>query len=113
MKESFNPMKGKAGEFRVAINLTELGDRAWEILILSQQAGFTAPQFSTHTRHSGAVEVWAIILQQFHRYEADTHFIVDVWDEQIDELRRALGTDSEFNLMVLCNFADYLEPAIS
>ncbi|MGV0028419.1 hypothetical protein [Phormidesmis priestleyi] len=112
MSESFNPIKGKAGEFRVALNLTELDDRAWEILTFSQQLGFNAPQFQTRTRHSGAVEVWAIILQQFHQYETDTRHIVDVWDNQIDELRRAIGADDEFNLVMLCNFANYLEGVV-
>jgi hypothetical protein len=111
MKENFNPIKGKAGEFRIALNLTELGDRAWEILSLSQGLEFNQPQFLTHTRHSGAVEVWAIILQQFHRYDINTNAVVDIWDDQIDELRRAIGTDNEFSLIMLCNFAEYLEEA--
>lgn len=111
MKESFNPIKGKSGEFRIALNLTELDDRAWEILSLSQQLGFNAPQFLTHTRHSGAVEVWGVILQQFHQYDVDTRHIVDIWDDQIDELRTEIGTDNEFSLTMLCNFADYLESA--
>jgi hypothetical protein len=113
MQENFEPIQGKRGEFRVAVNVSELGDRAWNILTLSQQVGFQTPQFVTHTRHSEVVEVWAIILQQFHPYDADTRFIVDVWDDQIDELRREIGMDNEFNLMVLCNFAEYLEPAIA
>ena len=111
MKESFNPIKGKAGEFRIALNLTELGDRSWDILSLSQQIGFQMPQFFTHTRHSGVVEVWAVILQQFHKYDVNTNAVVDVWDDPIDALRRAIGTDNEFSLVMLCNFADYLEEA--
>jgi hypothetical protein len=118
MKETFNPIKGKRGEFRIALNLIELGDplrggsaeRAWDILALSQQLGFDKPQFATHVRHSGTVEVWAILLQQFHRYEADTRLIVDEWDEPLDQLRQAIGVDHEFSLIVLCNFAEYLEP---
>ena len=112
MKESFNPIKGKAGEFRIALNLTDLGDQAWEILSLSQQLGFQMPQFVTHTRHSGAVEVWGVILQQFHSYDINTNAVVDIWDTQIDELRKAIGPDHEFSLVMLCNFADYLEEAV-
>lgn len=110
MKESFNPIRGDRGEFRVAMNLTELGDRAWDILALSQQLGFERPRFASHPRQSGATEVWAVILQQFHRYDADTRLVVDVWDEPIDQLRQAIGVDSEFSLIVLYNFAEYLEP---
>lgn len=125
MKETFNPIKGKRGEFRISLNLTELGDslsfgtlrerdggaeRAWDILALSQQLGFEKPHFATHVRHSGAVEVWAVILQQFHRYDADTRLVVDVWDGPLDQLRQAIGADNEFSLVVLYNFAEYLEP---
>ncbi|MBW4621191.1 MAG: hypothetical protein KME17_17765 [Cyanosarcina radialis HA8281-LM2] len=110
MKETFNPIKGKRGEFRVALNITELGDRAWDLLSLSQQLGFEKPQFATHIWHSGAVEVWAVILQQFHQYDADSSLVVDVWDDRLDQLRQAIGPDNEFSLMVLCNLAEYLEP---
>jgi hypothetical protein len=118
MKSSFNPIQGDRGEFRVCLNLSELGDplqggsaeRAWEILLLSQQLGFDKPQFKTHIRHSGASEVWAILLQQFHRYETDTRLVVDIWDEQLDQLRQAIGRDNELSLVVLYNFAEYLEP---
>jgi hypothetical protein len=117
MKETFNPIKGKHGEFRVALNLTELDDSsqndtecAWDILTLSQALGFEKPYFATHIRPSGAIEVWAVILQQFHRYDADTRLVVDVWDEPLDQLRQAIGVDNEFSLVVLYNFAEYLEP---
>jgi hypothetical protein len=57
VKEQFDPIRGKRGEFRVALNLSELGERAWEILSLAQELGFEQPQFRTHTRHSGYTEV--------------------------------------------------------
>jgi hypothetical protein len=110
MKEQFNPLRGQRGEFRVSLNLTELGDRAWEILSLSQSLGFEKPQFKTCVRHSGATEVWAVILQQLHPYDADTRIVVDAWDDQLDTLRREIGRDNEFSLIVLYNFAEYLEP---
>ena len=110
MKDTFNPIRGQRGEFRVGLNLTELGDRAWAVLSRSQELGFEPPQFKTYLRHSEAVEVWAVILQQFHPYDADTRLVVDIWDEPLDQLRQAIGQDSEFSLMVLCNFAEYLEP---
>jgi hypothetical protein len=34
---------------------------------------------------------------------------VDLWDEPIDQLRQAIGQDNEFSLMVLYNFAEYLD----
>lgn len=111
MKNNFNPIRGKRGEFRIAVNLSELGDRAWSILNFSQDLGFEKPKFETCVRASGAVEVWAILLQQFHPYEADTRFVVDVWDDKIDQLRSAIGEGHQFNLLMLCNFAEYLEPA--
>lgn len=112
MKQQFHPLQGKAGEFRVAVNLSELGDRAWEILALSQELGFDTPRFVTHTRHSGFTEVWAILLQQFHRYDADTRVVVDQWDDSIDALRQSIGVGNEFSLVMLCNFQEYLEPAV-
>ena len=110
MKPSFNPIRGDRGEFRVCLNVSELGERAWDILAVSQELGFEKPQFKTHIRQSGTVEVWAVLLQQFHRYDADTRLVVDVWDEPIDQLRQAIGQDNEFSLVVLYNFAEYLEP---
>lgn len=109
MKENFNPIQGKRGEFRVALHLSELGDRAWEILSLSQEIGFEKPRFETHIRHSGAVEVWAIILQQFHQYDADPMVIVEPWDEQTHQLWEACGTDANLKIAILHNFAEYLE----
>lgn len=110
MSEAFHPLKGKAGEFRVALDLTNLGDRAWEILTLSQTLGFDSPKFVTHVRYSGESEVWAIILQQFHAYDADSRFVIDVWDDQLDQLRSAIGRDSELSLTVMCNLSEFLEP---
>jgi hypothetical protein len=110
MKDSFNPIKGQRGEFRVALNLTELGDRAWEVLAQSREFGFHPPQFQAHIRDSGAVEIWAILLQQFHRYDAFTDPILSEWDEPIEHLHQSIGRDSHLSLIVLCNFREYLEP---
>lgn len=109
MKEEFDPLRGKRGEFRLALNLTELGDRAWELLSLSQTLGFETPQFKTKVRPSGVVEVWAVLLQQQHRYDADSSVVVDPWDDQIDQLRTAVGESHLFNLIMLCNLQDHLE----
>lgn len=108
---NFNPLKGQPGEFRVALNLSELDDRAWSLLERSQALGFKPPRFETYTRRSGVVEVWAVLLQEFHDYHADTMPLVDPWDGALDELRQAIGAGHEFNLIVLYNFAEYLESA--
>ena len=50
------------------------------------------------------------LLQQFHRYDADTCIVVDIWDEPIDHLRQAIEQGNESSLVVLYNFAEYLEP---
>lgn len=111
MKETFHPIQGKRGEFRVALDLTELGDRAWEILALSQELGFEKPRFETHVRHSGAVEVWAIVLQQFHEYNSDPMVVVEPWDDQTSQLWQACEPDASLKLVILHNFADFLEDA--
>lgn len=113
MKNQFNPIKGKPGEFRIALNLSELGDRAWEMLARSQALGFEQPQFKTRIRHSGVAEVWAVILEQVHSYDADTRIVVDEWDAPIDSLRQAIGEGNEFNLIMLCNFREYLEADVA
>jgi hypothetical protein len=109
MKELFNPIRGQRGEFRVALNLSELGERAWELLSLAQGLGFETPQFKTYTRASGIVEIWAVLLQQFHSYEAFIEPIVSEWDDAIDQMHQAIGRDSYLHLIVLCNFREYLE----
>ena len=110
MNEQFDPIRGRRGEFRLALNLTELSDRAWELLALSQTLGFETPQFKTCIRPSGVVEVWAVILQQIHRYDADSSVVVDPWDEQIDQLRTVIGDSHHFDLIMLCNLQAHLEP---
>jgi hypothetical protein len=109
-KTPFEPLRGKPGEFRVALNISEMGDRAFDVLALSQELGFDKPQFTAHIRRSGVVEVWAVLLQQFHDYHANSSAIVDPWDEPIDALRNAIGDDHHFNLITLFNFSEYLEP---
>jgi len=111
MKEQFDPIKGQRGEFRVALNLSELGDRAWEILSLSQSLGFPPPQFRSYARLSGVTEFWAVILQQFHRYDVDPRTVVEPWDDQMRQLWQEIGEDAHLKIVILHNFAEYLEPA--
>jgi hypothetical protein len=106
-KEIFDPIRGKLGEFRVALNLSELGDRAWELLSLAQGLEFESPRFVIDPKRQ---EIWAIILQQFHRYDADPMVVVEPWDVQLKELWDAVGENAMHKLMIVHNFEAYLEP---
>ena len=106
MKGDFNPLKTEAGEFRVALNLTALGDKAWEILSLSQQLGFPPPQFRTTSDGTGFLEAWAVLLQQMHCYDADSRLVVDIWDEQLHELWQACEPDACLKLQIAVNLED-------
>jgi hypothetical protein len=102
-KGDFNPLQSQPGEFRVALHLSELGERAWEVLELSQQLGFEKPKFKTYVRQTGAVEVWAIVLQQFHRFDADPELVVDPWDQRLEQLWQACEPDAELKLVITTN----------
>lgn len=104
--KTFDPLKTEPGEFRVALLLSDLGDKALEILKLAETLGFDKPSFVPHTRKSGAVEVWAILLQQFHRYDADPRLIVDTWDEQLEQLWQACEPDAHTKLLITSNLQD-------
>ncbi|MBW4475232.1 MAG: hypothetical protein KME45_33380 [Stenomitos rutilans HA7619-LM2] len=106
MKHDFHPLKTEAGEFRVALNLTALGDRAWEVLSLSQQLGFEAPQFKTYVDGVGSPETWAVILQQSYRYDADPRLVVDPWDEQLHELWQACEPDACLKVQIAANLEE-------
>lgn len=106
MKENFNPLKTERGEFRVALNVTALSDRAWEVLSLSQQLGFEVPQFKSYTDRTGYTEVWAVILQQEHRYDADPRIVVDSWDDQLHELWQACEPDAELKMSISSNLEE-------
>ncbi|GEM_PF-925460 len=103
---NFNPLKTEMGEFRVALNLTALGDQAWDILSLSQQLGFAAPQFRTAVDGTGFPETWAVILQQTHRYDADPRLVVDTWDDQLHELWQACEPDAYLKVQIAANLEE-------
>lgn len=106
MKGDFNPLKTETGAFRVALNLTALGDKAWEILSLSQQLGFPPPQFKTTVDGTGFLETWAVLLQQMHRYDADSRLVVDIWDDQLHELWQAYEPDAYLKLQIATNLEE-------
>lgn len=103
MSERFDPLKSQGGEFRVALCVSQLGDRAFEVLKLAESLGFNAPKFT-----SDAVgDVWAIVLQQFHAYDADPMVIVDPWDDQLSELWQACEPDAELVIVISHQFEAY------
>ncbi|MCY7392963.1 MAG: hypothetical protein LH647_16175 [Leptolyngbyaceae cyanobacterium CAN_BIN12] len=108
MKNSFSPIRDIPGEFRVALNISELGDRAWEVLAKSQTLGFDTPKFETHIRPSGFAEVWAVVLCQVHSFDVDMMAIVDPWDEKLWELEQLVGDDPETKMRVNTNFRECL-----
>lgn len=103
MSTRFGPLKSQPGEFRVALSLTQLGDRAFEVLKRSESLGFDVPRFSS----DAGGEVWAIVLQQFHAYEADPVIVVDPWDEQLSQLWQACEPDAELAIVISHNFEAY------
>ncbi|MCU0548420.1 MAG: hypothetical protein MUC48_03645 [Leptolyngbya sp. Prado105] len=103
MSERFDSLRTQPGEFRVALCLTQLGDRAFETLKLSESLGFDAPKFTSDA--TGAV--WAIVLQQFHAYEADPMVVVDPWDDQLSQLWQACEPDAELAIVISHNFEAY------
>jgi hypothetical protein len=108
--DKFDPHDCKVGAYQVSLNLTELGDRAWEILKLAEQLEFQPPQFKTCPRFSGFVEVWAVILQQQHDDKASPDAVLGRWDEQVLELWKAIGQDSQFALVEAYSFEEYGMP---
>jgi hypothetical protein len=106
MKNKFNPLKTEKGEFRVALNLTALEDRSWELLTLSQELGLESPRFESYVDSTGFVEVWAIVLHSFHRFDADPRHVVDPWDEQLEALWQACGADAHLKMMISSNLED-------
>lgn len=103
MKRTFEPLRSQAGEFRVALCLEDLGDRAFEVLKLAESLGFDSPRFVSDKSGS----VWAIVLQQFHRYDADPMVIVDPWEESLRQLWSACEPDAEIKVLISHNFEAY------
>ena len=103
MKYQFEPLRSQPGEFRVALCLSQLRESAFEVLKLAESLGFESPKFISDS--SG--EVWAIVLQQFHRYDADPRVVVDPWDEQLLQIWQACEPDAELKLLISHNFEAY------
>lgn len=102
-KKLFEPLRSQPGEFRVAICLEQLGERAFEILKIAESLNFDAPKFVSDKTG----EVWAIVLQQFHPYDADPAVVVDPWDDSLHELWQACEPDAELKLVISHNFEAY------
>lgn len=108
--KQWSPIVGRPGELRLSMNLTALGIQAYDALFLAGKLGFPMLEYAHRKTASGQFEIWAILLQEFHDYRTNTNAVVDPWDAQIDELRSYLERDFHGpDLILLCNFADYLE----
>lgn len=106
----WSPVVGERGELRLSINLSALNLKALDLMFEAGRQGFPSFEYVMRTNSSDQVEIWVILLQENHDYHINTNAVVDVWDSQIDALRQVLGRDFEHHMVLLCNFADYLEP---
>lgn len=107
MKSQFDPLRSQPGEFRVALCLSDLEERAFEVLKLSESLGFETPKIVTDR----AGNVWAIVLHQFHSYDADPQAVVEPWDTQMHELWTACEPKAELKVMISHNFEAYASDA--
>ena len=104
MKLQFDPLRSQLGEFRVAICLSDLEERAFEVLKLAETLGFDSPKFVTDRANN----VWAIVLNQFHSYHADPHAVVEPYDSQMHELWLACEPHAELKMIIHHNFEAYV-----
>lgn len=107
MKSQFEPLRSQPGEFRVAVCLTDLEERAFEVLKLAEALGFESPKFVTD--RDG--DVWAIVLNQFHSYHADPQAVVEPWDSQMHELWQACEPQAELKMIISHNLEAYVSEA--
>jgi hypothetical protein len=85
----FNPVKLEKGEFRICLNLTNLGEQAWDALDQAKHLGFPKPRFHGYQR--GAVaETWAILVQEFHDPTMDFEAVLQPWNDRLDQLTSLL-----------------------
>lgn len=103
MKPQFDPLRSQPGEFRVAICLSDLEERAFEVLKLAETLGFESPKFVTDQLGS----VWAIVLQQICPYDSDPRVVVEPWDSQMHELWLACEPHAELKVLIHHNFGAY------
>ncbi len=103
MKLQFDPLRSQPGEFRVALSLTDLQEKAFEILKLAETLGFNSPKFVSDREGN----VWAIVLEQFHRYDADPRVVVEAWDSQMHDLWKACEPNAELKMLIHHNLEAY------
>ncbi|OLP17450.1 hypothetical protein BST81_16810 [Leptolyngbya sp. 'hensonii'] len=97
--KTFNPIRLEEGQFRIALDLTSLGEQAWEVLKTAEHLGFPSPRF-----RQGEKFMWAVLVEEQHDFTTDC--IEDVlaeWDEKVDQLRDSMG-ELENNLLVAGRF---------
>lgn len=100
------------GEYRIYLNLTLLGDKAFEILQLAASLGFDKPEFVTDPTYSGGAldgHVFAILFREFHQYEDDPDILFAHLDEKQYQLWEACEPDACLKLTISSRFAKRLE----
>jgi hypothetical protein len=97
--KDFNPILLERGQLRVALNLTVLGEKAWDALTLASRLGLPQPQFRAFMSDKGS-EVWAVLIDETHSYDADRDTIMEPWESAVDALTEALEPASYLKIMV-------------
>lgn len=84
--KTFNPIRVDKGEFRISLNLTALGDSAWDVLSQAQAIGFPKPAFQSF-QSGNSSEVWAVLVQESGSYDHDSvESLLARWEPMLDQL---------------------------
>lgn len=101
--QTFSPVQLSQGQFRIALNLTELGTSNPDILLLAQELGFPLARLQRTDK-----AIWAILVDEQHNFETDTfESLLEHWDDRLDRLRSALP-DPSSGLLVSGKFKNSL-----
>lgn len=109
--QPFQVNRIQEGEYRIYLDLTNLGDKAFEVLQLAATLGFDKPEFVTDTTHTGGLHghVFAVLLREFHSSENDPGALYDHLEEQKYELWEACEPEAELKFHVSYRFKRCLE----
>jgi hypothetical protein len=97
----FNPLRIAKGEFCISLNLTALGDAAWDVLAQAKAIGFPKPTFQSFQSSEGA-QVWAVLVEEHRDFERDSiAVLLERWEPMLDQLD--LG-DRNVTLLIVGRF---------
>lgn len=108
----FEINRTQKGEYRIYLDLTKLGDKAFEVLQLAASLGFDKPEFVTDPTYSGGDldgHVFAILFREFHSYEADPEVLFEYLEDKKIDLWEACEPDAHLKFHVSYRFAKRLE----